>query len=115
MTVLPKRFFLMLCLFLCACTGEKKKNRSFSNKELAGVIEKMTDIMVHDVTNPPLAARFFSYACLAGYEIVSENDDHYKSMHGILNGYPSLKKPDTISGYSPGLAALLAMMETAKK
>lgn len=36
--------------------------------------------MVHDVTNPALAARFFSYACLAGYEIVSQNDSSCKSM-----------------------------------
>jgi hypothetical protein len=79
------------------------------------VINEMTDIMVHDITNPPLAARFFSYACLAGYEVVSQNDRRHKSMHGILNEYPLLKKPDSISGYSVKLAALFAMMETAKK
>ncbi|MEX6690601.1 vanadium-dependent haloperoxidase [Danxiaibacter flavus] len=71
--------------------------------------------MVHDITNPPLAARFFSYVCLAGYEVVSQNDTAFKSMHGRINGYPDLKKPDSIKGYSYQLSALLAMMETAKK
>ncbi|QNF35957.1 phosphatase PAP2 family protein [Adhaeribacter swui] len=74
----------------------------------------MTDIMVHDVTNPPLAARFFSYACLAGYEVVAQNDSASPNMHGILNKYPQIEKP-AVTGYSYQLSALLAMMETAKK
>ncbi|HMH32969.1 MAG TPA: vanadium-dependent haloperoxidase [Puia sp.] len=75
----------------------------------------MTDLMVHDITNPPLAARFFSYACLAGYEVISQNDNITRQMQGVLNGYPDLSKPDSIAGYSYQLAALLAMIETAKK
>ena len=71
--------------------------------------------MVHDVTNPPLAARFFSYTCLAGYEVVAQNDSASKSMHGVLNKYPKIDKPKEIAGYSYQLSALLAMMETAKK
>ena len=71
--------------------------------------------MVNDVTNPPLAARFFSYACLAGYEIVSQNDTTCKSFYGVLNKYPKMNKPANISGYSYELSAVLAMLETAKK
>ncbi len=70
--------------------------------------------MVNDVTNPPLASRFFSYAALAGYEVVSQHDLRYKSMHGILRDYP-LQKPDTIQGYYYQLSGILAMLETAKK
>ncbi|MEJ7684140.1 MAG: hypothetical protein WKG06_41065 [Segetibacter sp.] len=94
---------------------QHSKNIKLSNKDIAGVISQMTELMVHDVTNPPLAARFFSYACLAGYEVVAENDDKFKSMYGVLNGYPRLQKPDSIHNYSYQLAAMLAMIETAKK
>ena len=79
------------------------------------MIAQMTELMVHDVTNPPLAARFFSYASLAGYEIVSQNDKKFIGMHGILNDYPAMQKPDSIKGYSYRLSALVAIMETAKK
>ncbi|MBC3538727.1 vanadium-dependent haloperoxidase [Rufibacter sp. H-1] len=75
----------------------------------------MTDIMVNDVTNPPLAARFFSYATLAGYEVIAQNDSSYQSMHGLLKNYPQLTKPQEITGYSTELSAVLAMLETAKK
>jgi hypothetical protein len=71
--------------------------------------------MIHDVTNPPLAARFFSYTCLAGYEVVAENDKSVKSMYGVLNEYPVVKKPGFAKGYAYELSALIAMLETAGK
>jgi hypothetical protein len=71
--------------------------------------------MIHDITNPPLAARFFSYACLSGYEVMAQNDSSIQRMHGILKEYPALQKPDSLQGYHTTLSALLAMMETAKK
>ncbi len=75
----------------------------------------MTELMVHDVTNPPLAARFFAYACLAGYEITAEQDSSSPSMYGVLNDYPLIQRPDTINGYAYTLAAVTAMLETAGK
>jgi hypothetical protein len=107
-------FFICTNLFV-ACTSKSINENEIKSSEIGKVINEMTNIMVHDITNPPLAARFFSYACLAGYEVVSQDDQRFKSMHTILNEYPSLKKPDTITGYSVKLAALFAMMETAKK
>src|SRR6266508_696075 len=98
-----------------SCKQEKKQLPQFTSKDISHVIIKMTDLMVHDITNPPLAARFFSYACLAGYEVVSENDSSKRTMHGILNDYPEIKKPVQIKNYDYQLSALLAMMETAKK
>jgi hypothetical protein len=110
-------FCLSVIVVLLSAAGCKHspKPQPFSQKDISHVLGQMTELMVHDVTNPPLAARFFSYACLAGYEILSENDNRFKSMHGVLNGYPDLRKPDSISGYAYQLAALLAMMKTAGK
>src|SRR5690349_24696213 len=105
-------FAAIICLFQ-SCE-QKKQSVQFSNKDINQVITKMTEIMVHDVTNPPLAARFFSYACLSGYEVVSENDSSIKNMHGILNNYPQIKKPQT-KNYDYKLSALLAMMERSEE
>ncbi|PSR54715.1 haloperoxidase [Adhaeribacter arboris] len=105
--------FLFSLMVIMAC-GRKKSEGSFKSQQISQVLSKMTDIMVHDVTNPPLAARFFSYACLAGYEVVAQNDSTSRSMYGVLNKYPKIEKPQ-VSGYSYQLSALLAMMETAKK
>ena len=109
------RLFVIAALLPAAGCKHSPGPKPFSQKDIGHVLGQMTELMVHDVTNPPLAARFFSYACLAGYEILSECDNRFKSMHGVLNDYPDLRKPDSISGYSYQLAALLAMMKTAGK
>ncbi len=108
-------FVTMLAIFFFSSCTNHSVNAGFNNGDISKVITEMTELMVHDVTNPPLAARFFSYACLSGYEIISQNDLKFKSMYGVLNDYPALQKPDSITGYSYRLSALLAMMETAKK
>ncbi|PRY16161.1 PAP2 superfamily protein [Pontibacter ummariensis] len=107
--------FLLILTVVTACRQKQEPELHFSSKQINQVLAEMTDIMVHDVTNPPLAARFFSYACLAGYEVVSQHDSAVQSMHGVLNDYPLIQKPADLSAYSYQLSALLAMMETAKK
>nr|MDQ3396065.1 vanadium-dependent haloperoxidase [Bacteroidota bacterium] len=106
--------FLVFLYFGIGCKPAPEENIEFSSQHINDVIQTMTDIMVRDVTNPPLAARFFSYACLAGYEVVSQNDSSFKSMYGLLNDYPKIDKPENVSSVSFQLSAILAMMETAK-
>jgi len=110
-------FFLAVLGFSVGIQGCKSKGDRpvLTNRDIGKIITKMSDIMVHDVTNPPLAARFFAYTCLAGYEVVSENDRSFKNMHGVLNNYPLIGKPKQVSGYDYRLSAILAMMETAGK
>ena len=111
-----KRLFSIL-LILITFYGCKNEPATpvLQSTEIQNVIHRMTDLMVHDITNPPLAARFFSYACLAGYEVVVQNDTALRSMHRVLNAYPNIEKPTVLGAYSYQLAAVLAMMETAKK
>lgn len=105
-------FFGLLFTLSCA---RKQPEPAFTSLQISQIISKMTDVMVHDVTNPPLAARFFAYACLAGYEVVAQHDRTAPGMFGVLNQYPRVEKPAVPSGYSYSLSALLAMLETAQK
>lgn len=75
----------------------------------------MTEIMVHDITNPPLAARFFSYSCLAGYEIVAQNNSDFPSMKDRLNNFPEMNENKSAGSYNYQLSALLAIISTAEK
>ena len=113
------KIFLYTILFCAAVLAGGCKHTpaapELEAKAISGVITRMTELMIHDVTNPPLAARFFSYACLAGYEVAAQNDSSIKTMHGVLNGFPSIQRPDSAAGAAYSLAAVLAMLETAKK
>ena len=117
MTKLKLIFALLVILIffnLLSCKSTDSKAPVLHPSEIQTVIRQMTDIMIHDITNPPLAARFFSYTCLAGYEIVAQNDSTFGSMKGVLNEFPTIEKPN-ISNYSYQMATILAMLETAKK
>ncbi|WP_137404905.1 vanadium-dependent haloperoxidase [Echinicola rosea] len=111
------RYFLaLIALFSAAisCNTDKKNIPELPAKYIGEVTQEMTELMIHDVTNPPLAARFFSYACITGYEIVSQNDSSLAGLHGIINQYPNIKKPDTFPAQSYQLSAVLGMIQTAK-
>jgi hypothetical protein len=105
---------IIFLMVLAGCQSEKKKPE-FTSDDISRVITNMTEIMVHDITNPPLAARFYAYACLAGYEVISQHNKDIPGLHGILNEYPDIKRNDSLKGYSYQLSALLAMMHTASK
>jgi hypothetical protein len=109
--------FWILIIALCFLNGCKNNVSApiLSNNDVTKVTNQMTEIMVHDITNPPLAARFFAYTCLAGYAVMAQNDSLLKPMKGILNEYPDIPKPTIEGAYSPHLAAILAMIATAKK
>ena len=78
------------------------------------VVDQQNELMMHDVTNPPLAARFFAYTLLAGNEVMARHDTACLSLGGRL--HQSFRPPAPAApGYSPRLAALLAMLRTAGK
>ncbi len=108
-------FILLLMIDLAGCTSRPQKQPVLTTAAISQVITEMTEVMIHDITNPPLAARFFSYACLAGYEVVAQHDTAYKSMHNVLHDYPDLKKTDSIQQYDVQLSTVLAMLQTAQK
>lgn len=107
-------FILFAILFLFGCKGEEKDLPPLGNDDIERLLNQVTETMVHDVTNPPLAARFFAYINLAGYEVIAQHDSSYQSMQGVLRDFPKLKTPDVQDQVVP-LTALLAMMETARK
>lgn len=106
---------LVLLIGLSACHQQTAQLAPLRSSLISEVTGRMTDVMVHDVTNPPLAARFFAYACLAGYEVIAHPDSLCKPMTGVLNGYPSINKPTDLPSHSRELSAVLAMLVTAKK
>lgn len=107
--------FALLLLSLSACQRESGTLPPLGIGVIDQVTDRMTDVMVHDVTNPPLAARFFAYACLSGYEVVAQHDSTYHSMAGVLNGFPTIEKPADLTSAHCQLSAALAMLATARK
>jgi hypothetical protein len=105
----------LLLITVIACKNKTEKPPELTTADITKVIDAMTDIMIHDVTNPPLAARFYSYTLLSGYQVLAQNDSSYMYLLSRLNDYKIPAKPDSIQGNSVSLSAVLAMIETAKR
>jgi len=85
-----------------------------TSQDIAEVINQVTELMVHDVTNPPLAARFYAYICLAGMESISAENESLHNILANINGYSALaEKPDQEVDIRMG--AIFAMLHTAEK
>ena len=104
----------LFIFFLLISSCRPAKQPGLRGDDIGKVIAQITNVMVHDVTNPPLAARFFAYTSLAGYEVVSQNDPGIKSMHEVLNNYPAFNKANAVNGSNYQLSAVLAMYKTAQ-
>lgn len=102
---------ILVPLFFSCQSPEEKK--SLPAESIGWVTEKMTDLMVHDITNPPLAGRFYAYACLSGYEVLATNSEENPSFSGFLNGLDSITHPERDSPSLP-VSAIFAMTHTAK-
>lgn len=93
--------------------AQPAKQSSPQSPTIQQQVWNITEIMYHDVVNPPAAARFYSYAVLTGYEILSRIDSSVAGFQKRFNGYPSafVPVPDSIH---TELAVLYGILETGK-
>jgi hypothetical protein len=110
-----KKLIVLFSFFLWnSCAKKEAFVPVLRPSDMERVIQQMTDVMIHDITNPPLAARFFAYSCLAAYEVVALHDTAFLSLKGKLNEFPEIKRPAVTAEINKDIAALLAVYETAK-
>ncbi|MGN6164672.1 MAG: hypothetical protein ACTHOF_09045 [Flavisolibacter sp.] len=103
-----KRFCFVLFIFT---------NTAFAQRQMPDVQQQvwsLTEVMFHDVVNPPAAARFYSYAVLTGYEIISELDSTVPAFQKKLKAYPVFVPPSNQNKINKELAALYGILETGK-
>jgi membrane-associated phospholipid phosphatase len=105
-------FIFSFCVIFTSCTQNKSDKNKFAGTEIDKVILEMTDLMIHDVTNPPLAMRFYSYACLAAYSLSSNYDSTLPKIQDMLTDFPEISSLNS-DGANLDLAALLAMVDVS--
>ena len=78
-------------------------------------VDKVTEIMIHDIFSPPVASRIFAYPNVAAYEILAQKDSVYKTLSSALNGFSSIPKIEKDAKINLNLAAIIAHLEISKK
>ncbi len=78
-------------------------------------VDKVIEVMVHDIFSPPVASRIFAYPNIAAYEIMAQNDSTYQSLKGQITHLKDIPKPDDSKTINYPLAALMTHIEVSKR
>lgn len=106
----------MTLLFLVSCSAEKKEGPiTITPEELHASLEKVTEIMIHDIFSPPVASRIFVYPNIAAYEIMALENDEYLSLAQQVRDLTAIPKPDSNKAINYDVAAMVAHMELSKR
>lgn len=102
---------LIMPLLLIGC--KKEEPIDITSADYQNTVDKITEIMVHDIFSPPVASRIYAYPNIAAYEIIAQNNDSYLSLAGQITHLRSIPTSKTENVNYP-LAALVAHMEVSK-
>jgi membrane-associated phospholipid phosphatase len=109
---MSSRLAIILCVLIVSSVRAQKKSAIDETAVYASSVYGVTEVMFHDVVNPPAAARFYAYASLAAYEVMSHTEAGFTAPGKFLKNYPTVSK--TEEPVHPGFAATYAMLETGK-
>ena len=83
---------LAVALLLHSCQEKETLTPvEVTSKDLQNAVDRVTEIMIHDIFSPPQASRIYVYPNIAAYEIIAQNDPGYKSLAGQIRDFTSLK------------------------
>lgn len=109
-----KRLIIALLFFCQLGYAQRKVDTAFIDYIQPSVFS-LSMVMMHDVVNPPAATRFYSYATLAAYQIVSMYNKDVPNAKKFIKSFPVITLSDTIGAYDYRVAAVYAIVETGKQ
>jgi hypothetical protein len=108
--------FIILIITILSCKEELvdysrlNDHTEFSHKG----INKVTDVIIHDIFSPPVASRIYMYSCIAAYEVARHSDSSFISLSGQIKHMPTISAPNKDEEYCWPLASYIAFNNTAK-
>lgn len=108
--------FLLLAATAVTISCQPPKERDLTKlQELQHqCVQHLTDVIVYDIVNPPVASRMYAYSTIAYYEALQPTDPSYASLLPKLHGFAELPLPDTTQRYDYRLSAVIAFMKVSE-
>ncbi len=110
LTDVLKVFFVLLIIQGC----KKEEPLTVSADDYFSSVDKVTEIMIHDIFSPPVASRIYVYPNIAAFEILASNHPDYISLSGQIKDLKPIPKPEG-NDINLQVSALVAHMELSKK
>lgn len=78
-------------------------------------IDKVTEVMIHDIFSPPVASRIYAYPNIAAYEILAKDSDKYVSLAEQVHGLEAIPNPNENTPINFDLSAIIAHIQLSKQ
>ena len=104
----------MLALVLGSCQTATEPIE-ITAEDLHASVDKLTEVMVHDIFSPPVASRVYAYPNIGAYEIMALHNDEYRSLAGQVSYLSGIPQPDAGESMNYRLAALIAHMDLGRR
>ncbi|WP_304236512.1 vanadium-dependent haloperoxidase [Jiulongibacter sediminis] len=114
-----KKITGMLALFavLVACnrkTPEEYGKITNNPMYYHDAVDKITEVIIHDIFSPPVASRIYNYSTLAGYEAMVHGDERFQSLDGQFKDFNNVPQPEDGKEYCYPLAGIKALLTVAR-
>lgn len=77
-------------------------------------VDKLTQVIIHDIFSPPVASRIYGYATLAGYEAMAPFNPGFESMGGKVKTFKTGPQPEAGKEYCYPIAGAKAFLTVAR-
>ncbi len=112
---MKERISLLVALLLVVVSCQKKQEPiAITPEDYHKSVDKVVEIMVHDIFSPPVASRIFAYPNIAAYEIIAKKEDRYKSLAGQIHELGDIPNPKE-ENINYEMAALVAHIDLSRR
>lgn len=110
---------LLSVIFIISLTSCDQSNPNWAEDaanadHLHNSMQKISDVIVHDIFSPPVASRIYAYSSIAGYEALQNGYDEYQSLEGQLRDLKNVPQPPAKQEICYPLASVQAMLKVGK-
>ncbi len=108
-----KCLFLAVLILLHGCQQKQVKTITGEGVQY-NCVQQLTDVIVYDINNPPVAGRMYAYSNLAFYEALRPMNATYKSLLPKLKGFDTLTIQSNQTNIHYPFSAAMAFMKVAE-
>ena len=104
---------LIIGSMLYACQSPSE-TLEVSSADYHKAVDKLTEVIIHDIFSPPVASRIYNYPNIAAYEVIRQEKQVYPSLAGQLRELTPIPQANTKKSLNYKVAALVAYIEVGK-
>ena len=105
----------ILFIFICSLLSCNKESIKITPNDYHLMVDKLTEVMIHDIFSPPVASRIYAYPNIAAYQVLNRENGAYQSLENQLNELKNIPDISFDKNANKQLAALIAYLDVAKE